>query len=403
MKVKSPLVLLLGMLLVVGFLTTAVCQAQPADPAKQVMDVKLKDGRVIRGVVTKTATGIRVDREVGTMTFSTDEVESITKPVLPQDAYIERKSKIDTTDAQQLYELAKWVQDTYPRDTALLKLADKDLDAALKIDPKHRRAQLLQRQIRARLAVNTGAATATPVAPSAARDKVNLVSEQDMYWIRLKELQPTDRAVKVQYKNKALVRYMDAMRGQSVDGWDQRGTRDRFLRMSRPQQVMQILKNCPDDTELLKDIQIQSDPAFMRDFRLRVWPLVRANCATASCHGGAKPQGKLQFVVVPGTDARVDYTNFVILAGFKCERGRLLDRQNIDSSLLLAYGLDRKISDVDHSPAIRTPFVSWRDPKLLRIQRWMRSLKGPRAPNYHLTYKYPYGKLDMGDIPILGD
>ncbi|MBS3821458.1 MAG: hypothetical protein KGY81_06825, partial [Phycisphaerae bacterium] len=70
--------------------------------------VTLKDGREIEGKVSRTPTGdIRIQAKYGILTFKADDVESVVDVVSPKDAYMERKSKIDTADADALVGLAQ--------------------------------------------------------------------------------------------------------------------------------------------------------------------------------------------------------------------------------------------------------------------------------------------------------
>jgi hypothetical protein len=167
-------------------------------------------------------------------------------------------------------------------------------------------------------------------------------------------------------------------------------------------QVMEIRRNRRDDTELLKDIHVAQDPKFMTDFRSRIWPIIEKNCATANCHGGPEPAGGLRFFVFPGQSVRRDYTNFLIVSGWKNGRSRLLERQNIQSSLILQYGLNRKVSKKWHpGPPITPVFTSIRAANYRRVRDWMASLVKPLAPDYHIHPGYrPAGMtLDTSGNP----
>jgi hypothetical protein len=326
-------------------------------------------------------------------------------PLSPMDAYTAREKKTDSKSAQSLYELANWAAKAYPKNIKVLTRADAALTAALKIDPDHMRSTLLKRQVQGAMKLLTagkpGTTNGTSPGTPPGEAKPVLVSEQDMYWIRLRELQGKQAGMKIDFTDRKLLhQYISAMQGQDAK-WQNPKTSRRFLALSRIQQVRDITKNFPDDKEMLKKIQIKGDPAAMLKFRKRIWPLYKKGCASAKCHGGAKPNGKLRFVVMPRKDARMDYTNFVILTGFKSKDGHhLINRQEAPDSLILKYAVPRNVSNVKHPTKIDPLFKSIKDPRYKMVLNWIeKDLVAPRTPEYYLTYKYPYSKLDVANLP----
>jgi hypothetical protein len=334
------------------------------------------------------------------------ETKTIVKvPLAPMEAYTAREKTADAKSAQSLYELANWAAKTYPKNVKVLTRADAALTAALKIDPDHMRSTLLKRQVQGALKLAAGkngtTGGTTTVTVKHGDVKSVLVSKQDMYWIRLRELKGKQRGMKIEFADRKLLHeYISKMQEQD-ESWQNPKTSKRFLAFPRIQQVRDIAKNFPDDTTMLKKIQIKGDPSSLLKFRKRIWPLYKKNCASAKCHGGATPKGKLRFVVMPGRDPRVDYTNFVILTGFKSKAGyHLIDRQEPSKSLLLKYAVPRNVSNMKHPVKIDPMFKSVKDTRYINTLKWIKDdLVGPRTPEYHLTYKYPYSKLDMQNIP----
>jgi len=334
------------------------------------------------------------------------ETKAIVKvPLAPMEAYAAREKTADAKSAQSLYELANWAAKTYPKNVKVLTRADAALTAALKIDPDHMRSTLLKRQVKGALKLalgnngTPGATTGGTGTPS--KIKPVLVSKQDMYWIRLRELKGKQPGMKIEFTDRKLLHeYISKMQGQD-ERWQNPKTSRRFLALPRIEQTRDIVKSFPEDMAMLKKIQIQGDPSSLLKFRKRIWPMYKKSCASAKCHGGAAPKGKLRFVVMPGRDPRIDYTNFVILTGFKSKAGHhLIDRQEPTQSLLLKYAVPRDISNMKHPVKIEPIFKSVKDPRLVKILKWIKDdLVGPRTPEYHLTYKYPYSKLDMQNMP----
>ena len=337
----------------------------------------------------------------------TEPKPAIRAPLSPVEAYNAREKAADATSAQSLYELANWAAKAYPKNVTVLTRADAALTAALKIDPDHMRSTLLKRQVQGALkllqAGNTKPANGgvTPRPGTTGDVKPVLISEQDMYWIRLRELQGKQVGMKIDFTDRKLLhQYISLMQGEDAK-WQNPKTSRRFLALPRIQQVRDIANNFPEDKEMLKKIQIKGDPAAFLKFRRRIWPLYKKGCASAKCHGGAKPKGKLRFMVLPGKDARVDYTNFVILTGFTNKDGkRLIDRQTPPDSLILKYAVPPNVSNERHPVKIDPLFKSVKDPRFKLLLDWIeKDLVGPRTPDYYLTYKYPYSKLDVENLP----
>lgn len=402
----SLLVLACSVLLAAVALTVAQDKlpGQLNNPAKQ--RVALKDGRVFTGPTVVEGQSIKVITPTGEMTFTRDEVLSIKDVVSPKDAYLQKRSAIDARDPKALYDLANWVWQEYPDDIDLLNLAERDLDAALKIKDDYTLAKLLKRQIAAKVKLLESGQESRKIRTGPAQGLLEkeLLSQRDVLWVRLMELQPGE-GVRIKYENDALRRYIDAMRGQELSNWDRPGKEERFLAMPRNEQVAEILRNMPENWALLKDIHVLHDPKFMRDFRTRIWPMVQRSCAGANCHGGPAPKGSLKFYNVAGNADRVDYTNFVILTGWRKGGKWLIDRNNIEDSLLLQYGLNRKISKNWHpGPEIRPLFTSQRVRSYRLVLEWARQLKGPMHPNYHVDWKPPYSMpIDTTGKPAIPD
>ncbi|MBN1943272.1 MAG: hypothetical protein JW849_08265 [Phycisphaerae bacterium] len=372
----------------------------------KIQAVKLKDGRTFQGVVTRRDDGIEVKTKGGELKFQEDQIESI-QPVVPaKDEYLARRDAADLNSAEARYTLARWVWEHHQNDKTLLLYARDDLKAALEIQKSYTRAILLLRQVEAKIRVLDAAVAAASRRPGealAVEDR-DLVTEQDIFRIRLMELRETDR-VMIQYKNKVLKRYIDSMRGRETDGWDLHGKEQHFLARPRSVQVMEILRNKPNDVSLQRDIHVMRDPKFMTDFRTHVWPIIQNHCAAANCHGGPTPNGGLKFFVMPGLNPRADYTNFLIVSGWEKGKNHLLDRQNIEASLILQYGLNRKVAEKRHPVEIPPIFTGIRSPNYRRVYNWMSSLRKPIAPNYdiHSGFRPAGMTLDTSGKPKFYD
>lgn len=394
-------------LFVLVFLVSPYVWGQTVEEGR-VMAVKLKDGRTLRGVIKKRDDGIEIKIQDETqggiwLKFSESEIESIQPAVSPKDAYLARRAAADLTDAESLYQLAQWVWRSHQEDMVLLRHARSDLRAALKIRKNYTPAVLLLRQVEAKIKIlNSAKAGPGAKGESLTVEDRDLVTNQDIYWIRLQELRDTDR-VRIKYENKVLQRYVDMMRGRNIDNWDRHGKETHFLAQPRIVQVMEILRNKPNDMQLLKDIHVEADPRFMTDFRSRIWPIIQNNCAKPNCHGGPKANGGLKFFVIPGTNVRADYTNFLIVSGWRKGKHRLLNRQDVEMSLILQYGLNPRVAKRRHPFEIPPVFTGIRSGNYRRVYQWMSSLQKPLAPNYHIHSGFkPAGMtLDTTGLPLM--
>jgi len=363
--------------------------------AKQ--QITLRDGRQITGTVTKTSKGYRVTTPLGVMEFDKNQVVSVKDVIDPKDEFKKRLGKAKT--AEQLCAVGEWAMDA-----GLLEEAKQALTAALKQKADYAKAKLLLRQVEARLRKGS---TTRPVVKNKNDTKTVggeqlrpewLVSEKDIYRIRRDELRDDDVVV-INFRNKVVERFIKSMQGR--DEFKKPGAANAFRGLSRVRKVRYMRKWAADNTAILNDIVIKSDPKFMIEFRSKIWPRIARRCATASCHGGAKPKGHLKLFNIGGRNEKADYTNFIILAGFAKKGARMLDRFDPNSSLLLQYALPKEQAKFDHPVRILSPFKSRKDPGYRMFLKWIQSLKAP-CPEYGLEYKPPFDlKLDFGGGSVL--
>ena len=373
----------LAIVAVVMFLATVAWTA-----TKQVL--VLKDGRRIIGEVTSSKAGYEVKIGTGaTAVFSADQVLRVEDVVTPAEELKKRLAKIDQTDAEQLYRVARWASDR-----GLLPEAKGLLLKARKADPKHENAKLLLRLVEMRLkAATKTAATASTQVVIAPRTKFNFLKPEDIYRIRLLELKKTDRAV-IQYRNKVLDRFIKWMRGRDI--FDTPEGERKFRGATKVAQVQYIQEKVDRESPMLDDILVKSDPAVIKEFRTKVWPIVSKNCAVPSCHGGVKGAGGLKLYDVPLKDERALYTNFYILHKWSKGGRRLINRDNHEMSLLLQYGLPQKLARLPHPKRLDTIYRTKQDPSYRIVKGWVETLRFPfLLPGYRIKYTLP----GQGPVP----
>jgi len=347
----------------------------------------LKDGRKVTGDVTKTDAGYRVKTDNGDVEFKANEVESLADSADLDKEYQDRLGKIDDKDANAHFELARWAERN-----GRLDIAKKELKRSLEISPDNEQAQLLLRKVEAGLTSTNKpeVPTATKATIGGPTDAKDLVSDDDINRIRLAELRDDDNA-SIEFKNKAFDRFIESQRG--TENFHEK----EFRKMSRAKQVRYIL-DTPGSGGVRDDIVIKSDPKFMMKFR-SIWPGIEQNCGSAACHGGPKGKGEFKlFTRGSAKNDRVDYTNFLILNLWEKDGQHLMDRDHVEDSLVLQYGLPSKDAQYRHPADLnKTMFASKKTSNYKSLEAYIKELQGGTTPEYGTKYQPPVGrKLGTG-------
>ncbi|KKK96974.1 hypothetical protein LCGC14_2657410, partial [marine sediment metagenome] len=375
-----------------GLLIVAIVAAIAVGAVAEHKVVTLKTGQRLTGEVTKTKDGYEIKTPRGTVVVAASQVLRIDKAVVPADELKRRLDRIDQSNAEALFGVANWAWEK--------KLLAESLDLlnkVLKLKPDHENAALLKRLVEIALAAQkprppVGPTTRVTTTMGSRIHPSKLLKMDDVYRIRLLELRGSDR-VPIEFRNKVLDEFIEANRGEDKLA-ERRGERD--FRALRPvRQALYILDHTDrSDTRFRKNILVKKDPAVMRTFRTRVWPIVQAGCASASCHGGAKTPGKFKLFNAPMADDRVAYTNFYILQAWTKSSRAMIDRDEPAQSRLLQSGLPDEIATraASHSKKPLQPpvFRSTRDRKFRLIEKWIKSLRQPLLrPGYRVNYALP--------------
>jgi hypothetical protein len=376
------------------------CVALAAFAAGQTKVVTLTNGSQVEGQVTRTDGQYEVRLPSGIVAvFPVDQVVSITEATSPEDEFETRKAEIDPENPEDHYRLAQWAFDR-----EMYTAAREELKAALKLKPDYERAQLLLRQVEARLSAQTQPVTDSrptgqgPVELGPDMRESWLVDQEDIYRIRRAELREDDRVV-IKYRNEVIERFIRRMEGFAE--FEQQKFSDTFRGWSDLRQTRYILRELDNpQAALARDILIETDPQFMVDFRSRIWPLIARQCASANCHGGNRVVGNLRLFSVAGRNERIDYTNFALLDGYVKRGARMIDRDRPEKSLLLQYTLPEDQAQHKHPTKLTPVFPSRRSAAYRRVEEWINDLNGPPHPPYDLGYKPPFGmSLQFRTLP----
>ncbi len=372
---------------ILAIVAIIVLVAAFAIPAQQV--VICKDGRRLTGEVTKIEDGYRILMKGVTLEIREDQVLKIEDVVTPKDELAKRLEKVDSRDADGYYQAAKWAYDQN-----LLDETQKILLDVLKLQPDHENATVLLTLVKIRRAgpAETGTTKATTSMPDETPpplDPSNFLKQEDIYRIRLMELNPDDKG-SIRYRNDVLNRFIKSMRGTSdfAKPDDER----RFRRYPKVKQVLYILDNTDrENSSIRDDILIEHEPQVMKDFKVRVWPIIARSYASPNCYGGVKVRDGLKLFNVPLTDERIAYTNFYILHTWERGGRKMINRDNPEMSLLLQYGLPKKLAKIPAPDYVPGPiFTSKEDRKYKLIEEWIESLRRPfLSPGYRIDYKLP--------------
>ena len=360
-------------------------------PAQQV--VICKDGRRLSGDVTEIKDGYQIRMKGGTVIISDDQVLKIEDVVTAKDELAKRLKKVDSKDAEGHYQLAKWAYDQN-----LFSEAEEILRKVLKLDPNHEGAPLLLKLAKIGIAESKIEESTTDDGSTVkgsqgdnppAVEPSELLKKEDIYKIRLLELTSDDR-VSIKYRNDVLERFIKSRQGL---GRFQEPNYDRkFRKYSKVKQVLEMIEDTDrENSSIRDDILINSDPKVIKEFKSRVWPIIARSYGSANCYGGVKGRDGLKLFNMPLSDERVVYTNFYILHAWERGGRKMIDRDKPEMSLLLQYGLPRKLAKVPAPDYITESIFTSKDDRNYKvIANWIASLRNPfLSPGYRIEYNLP--------------
>ncbi len=388
--------------------TALMCLTLTATALAAQQKVTLANGRVLTGEVTKTKDGYTIKLESGMeVQIAADQVSKVEKVVTPVDEFAQRWEKVDKKSASDLVALASWADEK-----GLLEQATKTLKAALKVAPKNERAKLLLKVVEAKIEAKKNEGSGENGNGGKEDDQVTvdgqrldpkwLASMEDIYRVRLEEIRPDER-VTVKYENDVLDRFIRMMEG--IEEFKQPRFDQTFRGWPRSKQLHYILDKIDRNNDAIKnDIHIVVDPKFMIEFRNYIYPVVRQFLDSPKVRANREDVGGLRLLTVGGRNIRVDYTNYLILYGFKFKGQRMIDRDVVEDSLILQWGLPRDIARYPHPVEQPPTFSSTKSAQYRRIEKWIQQLKRPVEADYDLKWKPPFDmKLDLQSRPGLPD
>jgi len=362
--------------------------------AQQWAELLTKDGKRYVGQIEDLGTRWRLTTADGRgVIINKSDVQQVKYEQPPAQQYQKRLAKLAEDDAAGHFELAMWC-----KQRGLLKQCEQRLRHVLKLQPNHLNAKLELQKIIERQKSPTKPIT-QPTTPAETRQRIGqivLADEKDIQTIRFNELlEGKETDLLVSFRNKALERFWKRMEGEP--GYRTKADKNRFFRLRSSQQLERILQ--AQAAELYGDIEIKSDPRTLREFRTFVQRFVISNCGSAACHGGPKG-GKLRLINTHLNNLKIAYTNFHLLNSCRVGRMWLLNRDVVEDSLLLQYGLPAREARLRHPTPIKPAFPRGkRDPSYRRIRDWISSLRFPPRPRYTVGIKVLDQKPEPAEHP----
>ncbi len=364
-------------------LLIASCLAFAVVASGKYQKLTLTNGRSLVGEVERTEDGYRITDDAGvTATFPDEQVAKVEDVLRPEDEYEQQAEGKDLDDPVERYKLAKWAFDN-----GYFEIAQREVKAALELREDFELAKLLLEEVEAELAPDPGEERGDDEGDGGGARTRHLMSDTDVNRIRQIEMGKGER-LHVAVEDGVIKRFIELQRGRGDFKKD--GFEEAFLRWPSHRQADYILEETRESAhEIRDDVVIKRDPEFMELFQRTLWPMLQRNCARAGCHGGSSPASGFRLFPMGGDRVRTLYTNFYLLSIQESGGYRVLDRDYPELSLLLLYGLPRKLSERPHPTEIKAMFTGPEDPKYRAVVDWIDSLDGPPHKGYGVDYEPP--------------
>lgn len=405
---------------VVVVLMTAVTVASARS-----VSVELRDGRRVSGqLVGETGQTITVAISGIETTFPRDQVVEMEMLDALAERYEERRGEVDDEDWSGRYEIARWLYDQ--RTGEGYELALVELGEILEHRPDDQRAQLLRQVVQARMdreGERPSAEEAAPEAPmeddaerpmeaeagsadgSATEERVvpgapELLTERQVALIRAFEVDLTEQprvVVPREVMEEVLERYRDDPVLERFLGRDGRARLHRLAGYEQLGILFDLRAR-----EYYDDVIIRSEPATLREFRMRIHPnYVVRYCG--QCHGGGAMEAPgLTLLTDRLRDESTAYTNLMVLRRTTYDDRPMIYQNDPLRSPLVQMGLPREEAVTPH-PEVRgwrPHFTGMRDRRLEEMLRWVSSLYGSAGEDYPIEFEIPGEPMrPEGDLP----
>ncbi|MDY7108303.1 MAG: hypothetical protein SYC29_06665 [Planctomycetota bacterium] len=350
--------------------------------------VVLESGQMHEGVILEDDFDhVLVEIEGIEARFRREVVDYVVLNPTFREQYEAYKAALKPEMAQRRLALCRWLVDERRYD-----LAEQELTSLLD-DHELPEARRLLRIVRAQLALREkppkrDEAEEEPDRPEVEADsEPNLISEEDVNIIRVFEIDFANPP-RVVIRKETIERLINRYGTNKLIPASQE-ERERLYRADPIALVRLMFELRARD--LYGEIEVLTEPHALDLFRRRVHDtFLMNNCATSRCHGGPDG-GRLILHRRNSRDARVRYTNLLILERLELDpQWPLINYQKPLDSLLIQYGLPPEEARMPHPPAPgwKPVFRRASDRMVRYTQQWMRSMFRPR-PDYPVEYEPP--------------
>ncbi|NNM25770.1 MAG: hypothetical protein HKO59_07245 [Phycisphaerales bacterium] len=350
--------------------------------------VILRNGSVRAGVIIEDSfERVVIELDGVRATFKRETVDRIELEPTFEERYEQFRGSITPDTSGRHLALCEWLVDERRYDLAERELVDllkhNDLVAARRLLTN------VRAQIRLAQQPKAAPASAEPIrAPSPERGlPESIISADDVNLIRVYEID-FDRPPNVLVE-RATIERLVALYGD--DPMIPAAEVDRrALFNADPLRVVQLMFALRA-RELYPEIQVLSEPYALNLFRQRVHNAWLMNtCATSRCHGGPDA-GRFFLHRRNSRDARVRYTNLLILERLDVDgEWPLINYERPLDSLIIQYGLPRTVARKPHPDVHgwRFAFARTQDRQVQATVQWIESMLRPRV-EYPVEFEPP--------------
>jgi len=403
------------------------------DPDEAEADLVLKDGRQVSGAILARTPDHIILRINGIATpFPAEDIVSTDEKAPVSQRYREMRAAIDDSDIEQRIRLVEWL-----RGRRKYTLALNEVTGVLAREADNPEALRLQNWLNEQLKLRRAAqakASGKGKADGAKEVPFLLLNAAEINLMRVYEVELGDPP-RMFVEPEGIKKLIETYAGSPLIPATNAGREGLYRK--RPAQILELMFKL-QARELYGMVQIQEDPASIKQFRERVHGTWLMNaCATSQCHGGEEAGRFWLAAKRPNTDPNTDptvYTNLLILDRFRVAAGRgaaggaakpderggekpdgkldgkadgrpgvgipLIDYDDPAKSPLLQMGLPRTRSLYPHPEVggrlglrgFSPVFQTMDDRRFEDAVEWIRGMYRPR-PQYPIEYTPPSSKL----------
>jgi hypothetical protein len=227
------------------------------------------------------------------------------------------------------------------------------------------------------------------------KDKYNRLTDEQINLIKVYEIDLTStREPRIVIPRDVISEFLEEYsdKDKSLRG---RKSQQAFRRASGAKQLRKMFQLRA--REFYGRAEVREDPQAIEFFKRAVHRTYVLNyCGTTRCHGGPDA-GEFKLIPFRQTSDLTVYTNFFLLNQWKRGEGYMLDRDKVEQSYLIQYGLPRKNAKFPHPGNIK----GWK-PNLIgrsnttnrNLRDWVGQLYRP-APKYPISFKLTTDKAGV--------